>query len=174
MCRQVRLLLSGWRAASRHERGNCVARYVRGGDSENRARANNGRATIGPMPKSKKTEPTSTAPLAHNPFAALAGKLAAAEPSPARPIDVPAPAPAPPHRAVVRIERKGRAGKEVTIVERMELDHEASAQWLKALKASLGCGGVAQDGVWVLQGDQRERVRVWLAGRGVERVTVAG
>ena len=46
--------------------------------------------------------------------------------------------------------------------------------WLKALKGSLGCGGVVEEEALVLQGDQRERLPALLAARGVRKVTVGG
>jgi translation initiation factor 1 len=82
----------------------------------------------------------------------------------------PQPAPA---RAVVRLERKGRAGKEATVVEKLALPPEALAAWADALKRSLGCGGGVEDDAIVLQGDQRGRARAFLEGRGVRKVTVA-
>lgn len=106
----------------------------------------------------------------HNPFSSLTslrnqlpeGKLASAKPK-----KDPAPA-----RAVVRLERKGRGGKEVTIVSHLELKPDALAVWLKALKSELGCGGSVEEDTLVLQGDQRERAKAVLSARGVARVTI--
>jgi translation initiation factor 1 len=75
-----------------------------------------------------------------------------------------------PARAVVRMERKGRGGKEVTVVERLELPPKELELWLKALKQAMGCGGVLEDGAIVLQGDQRERLPPVLEARGVRKV----
>lgn len=77
-----------------------------------------------------------------------------------------------PARAVVRYERKGRGGKEVTIVEQLELSADERRAWLKALKQELGCGGVVEERNLVLQGDHRVRVSQWLSNRGVKRVSV--
>jgi translation initiation factor 1 len=87
----------------------------------------------------------------------------------ARPGDAAAPGPA---RAVVRLERKGRGGKEATVVEKLALPASALATWLDEAKRALGCGGAVEDGALVLQGDQRERVARWLERRGVRKVTV--
>jgi translation initiation factor 1 len=118
----------------------------------------------------------------HNPFAAL-GPLRdrlppAPEPAPAASSSA---APSPPAgagrktypRAVVRIERTGRGGKEVTIVEHLELAAAEREKWLKALKAALGCGGVIEGTSLVLQGDHRKRLPAILSERGVRRVTTA-
>jgi len=81
-------------------------------------------------------------------------------------------APAPPARAVVRLERKGRGGKEATVIEKLALPPAALAGWGDQLKRSLGCGGAVEGDAIVLQGDQRERVRGWLEAQGVRKVTL--
>ena len=83
-----------------------------------------------------------------------------------------APAPKGPSRAVVRYERKGRGGKEATIVEQLVLSPRERAEWLLAMKQALGCGGMLEGEALVLQGDQRARVRAWLEARGVSRISV--
>jgi len=81
-------------------------------------------------------------------------------------------APPGPARAVVRMERKGRRGKEVTVVEQLGLPAAQLDAWLKALKAALGCGGALEGQALVLQGDHRPRVKELLEARGVRRVTL--
>ncbi len=84
-------------------------------------------------------------------------------------------APAPvrgPSRAVVRYERKGRGGKEATLVEQLALSPGERAEWLLAMKQALGCGGTLEGEALVLQGDQRARVRAWLEAHGVGRISV--
>ena len=75
-------------------------------------------------------------------------------------------------RAVVRMERSGRGGKEVTVIEHMALSPKEREDWLKALKAGLGCGGVVEGNNLMLQGDQRNRVPKLLEARGVKKVTI--
>ena len=82
-------------------------------------------------------------------------------------------APRGPERAVVRIERKGRGGKDATIIEQLGLSEAERERWLKELKARLGCGGAVEGEALVLQGDLRQRVEPLLRERGVRRVTVA-
>jgi len=117
------------------------------------------------------------APPFHNPFAKLKESLRdlppGLAPAPA-PAAGPAPEPEGPPRAVVRMERKGRGGKEVTVVEQLALPPAELEAWLKALKQALGCGGAVEDGTLVVQGDHRARVRSWLEARGVRRVSVSG
>lgn len=110
----------------------------------------------------------------NNPFAALKGKLGelpsqpAPAVEPARAVEKKGPA-----RAVVRYERKGHGGKEVTLVEQLGLSEKELEAWLKPLKQSLGCGGRVEDGALVLQGDQRERLPKLLTERGVRKVSVS-
>jgi translation initiation factor 1 len=111
----------------------------------------------------------------HNPFAALTG-LRGNLPQPAAPEAEPPVAPpgsvAKIARAVVRLERSGRRGKEVTIVEHLSLGATDRERWLKDLKAGLGCGGVVEGDALVLQGDHRTRLPALLTARGVKKVTI--
>jgi len=114
--------------------------------------------------------------LKGNPFAKLAGAFESLPegdaPAPAEAAPVLAESSAP-RRAVVRYERKGRGGKEVTVVEGLGLDAAALAAWAKALKQTLGCGGHVEGESLVLAGDQRSRLPKLLASRGVARVIVS-
>ncbi len=78
-----------------------------------------------------------------------------------------------PARAVVRIERSGRRGKEVTVIEHLELPVEQRELWLKELKAAFGCGGSVEGAALVLQGDLRARSGKWLEAHGVKKVTLS-
>ena len=53
----------------------------------------------------------------------------------------------------LRIEKKGRGGKVVTIVDGFEGTGDDLSALAKRLKSSCGVGGSAKDGVVVLQGD---------------------
>ena len=103
----------------------------------------------------------------------------ASAPKPAPPPPTVAAPPPPPQvksgpvRAVVRMERSGRGGKVVTVVEKLGLRPRELEAWLGDLKRSLGCGGVIEGEALVLQGDNRERVGKLLEARGVRKVTVA-
>jgi len=103
----------------------------------------------------------------HNPFAALRDKLGdlPAGPAPRAP-----PPPKGPARAVIRMERKGRGGKEVTTIEQLELPPRELQAWLSDLKAALGCGGAIDGSTLVLQGDQRKRLPALLVARGVRKI----
>ena len=124
----------------------------------------------------------------HNPFAALGAlrdKLPAAPAPvgpapPERPLEAGASAPAARKpggktyaRAVVRMERAGRGGKEATVIEQLALTPPEREAWLKALKAELGCGGSIEGDTLMLQGDHRRRLPRLLAARGVKKVTLS-
>src|SRR5436309_1662865 len=105
-----------------------------------------------------------------SPFAALdalRAKLPPGEKPAPRP---PAPPPKPPARAVIRLEKKQRRGKEVTVVDKLGLGPAELARWCKELKQALGCGGVVDGDVIILQGDLRPRLAAVLTARGVAKV----
>jgi translation initiation factor 1 len=115
--------------------------------------------------------------FSNNPFAAL-GPVRGSVPAPETPQPLP-PSGAPEAklsraiaRAVIRLERTGRGGKEVTVVEQLGLSGSDLEKWLKELKSALGCGGVVEGPSLVLQGDHRKRLPDVLAKRGVKRVTI--
>ena len=113
-----------------------------------------------------------------DPFAVLEQLRAQLPPGARRAPDGPvAPTPAPvepkgPVRAVVRIERKGRRGKEVTIVEKLALAPRDLERWCKELKQALGCGGAVEGDAIALQGDLRDRIASVLEKKGVQKITL--
>lgn len=121
------------------------------------------------------------APPGH-PFAALAGlrdalppgEPAAAPAAPAPSADSAAPAAGRgPARAVVRYQRKGRGGKEATLIEKLGLPAAELDLWCRELKRALGCGGAVEGDAIALAGDQRRRLPALLEARGARRVTVS-
>jgi translation initiation factor 1 len=129
--------------------------------------------------KSNQDDPSKPA----SPFAALAGLRDALPPGPAPAVPAPSRneppassepsrAPAGPARAVVRLERKGRGGKEVTRIEKLGLGADELELWCSALKKALGCGGAVEGDALVLHGDLRQRVEPLLVARGVRKVTM--
>ncbi len=124
------------------------------------------------MGKSPKPPAAPPAGPFHNPFSGLAGKLRDLPPGPAPAASPEVPAAATgPARAVVRMERAGRRGKTVTVVEKLDLAPPERERWLSDLKRALGCGGAVEGDALVLQGDVRERLADWLVKRGVRKVT---
>lgn len=106
-----------------------------------------------------------------NPFASLE-KLRADLPAGPAPKPEVKPVAKGPAWAVVRMERKGRGGKEATIIEKLGLKPAALETWCKELKQALGCGGSVDGDSIVLQGDLRQRLPAVLTAKGVAKVTV--
>lgn len=122
------------------------------------------------MGKSKPPPPEQKAGPFNQAFAGLAA-LRSELPSVPLPEPVKEEAPAKgPARAVVRRERKGHGGKEVTVVEQLGLPAEVLEAWALALRKELGCGARVEEETLVLQGDQRARVEPLLLARGVRKV----
>ena len=67
---------------------------------------------------------------------------------------------------VLRLERKGRGGKEVTVVAGLPRNAAFLASLASELKRACGTGGTAQEDAVEIQGDQRERLRPLLAAKG--------
>ena len=61
-------------------------------------------------------------------------------------------------RLIVRIDRRGRAGKQVTLIEGFKGSGDDLAALAKTLKVKCGVGGTAKDGEITIQGDFRDRI----------------
>lgn len=66
----------------------------------------------------------------------------------------------------VTIDRKGRAGKQVTLVTGFVGSTDDLAELGRTLKTRCGVGGTAKDGEIAIQGDFRDRVTELLIGMG--------
>jgi translation initiation factor 1 len=120
-------------------------------------------------PKGTKGDWIESKAALNNPFAALGTPSPVSDDAPVeppKPVEV-----ATPKRAVVRLERKGRGGKNVTLVSHLALPAEALESWCRELRKSLGCGGQVEDDTLVFHGDQRDRLASALEARGVGKVT---
>jgi translation initiation factor 1 len=69
---------------------------------------------------------------------------------------------------------KGRGGKTVTEVRGLALAPDALADLGKRLRTACGAGGTVKDGVLEVQGDNVERVMVWLQQQGHKVKRVGG
>jgi translation initiation factor 1 len=77
-----------------------------------------------------------------------------------------APVPAAP-TVVVRLERKGRGGKTVTVIEGLPRNAAFVEQLARDLKKACATGGAARETAIELQGDRRDAVRRILEARGI-------
>ena len=68
--------------------------------------------------------------------------------------------------AVLRLEKKGRGGKSVTVVAGLPRNEAFLKELCGALKRACGTGGTVAEGAVEIQGDQRERLRELLRTRG--------
>ena len=67
---------------------------------------------------------------------------------------------------VLRVEKKGRGGKTVTVVANLPRNAAFLASLAAELKRACGSGGSAQEDTVEVQGDHRERLRPLLAAKG--------
>ena len=69
-------------------------------------------------------------------------------------------------RLIVRIDRRGRAGKQGTLIEGFKGSGDDLAALAKTLKVKCGVGGTAKDGEITIQGDLRDKVTALLTSMG--------
>lgn len=74
--------------------------------------------------------------------------------------------------AVLKLDTQSRRGKTVTIIDGLPKNKLFLEAMLKALKARCGSGGSldlsAKDGRLELQGDQREKIKIYLASEEIK------
>lgn len=69
-------------------------------------------------------------------------------------------------KVTVRLDRKDRGGKTVTIIEGLQMPHKERETLLKQLKARLGTGGTVKDTSFEIQGDHRNALMTALEKMG--------
>jgi translation initiation factor 1 len=67
---------------------------------------------------------------------------------------------------IVRLERKQRGGKSVTVIEGLQIPEKDRETLLKQLKTGLGTGGTLRDGSLEIQGDHRDAIIATLTKAG--------
>jgi len=68
--------------------------------------------------------------------------------------------------AKLRVEKSGRSGKTVTVVDGLPKNRAFLDALAAELKRACGTGGTATESTVELQGDHRDRLRPLLAGKG--------
>lgn len=84
----------------------------------------------------------------------------------AEPQEVPAVKPSSLGTLIVSIDRRRRAGKQVTLVTGFTGSEDALSELGKKLKTRCGAGGSAKDGEIIIQGDFRDKVTAILLEMG--------
>jgi translation initiation factor 1 len=75
--------------------------------------------------------------------------------------------PAAQQKVTVRIDRKGRGGKTVTVIDGLRIPRGEREELLRQLKAELGTGGTIKGASLEIQGDHRDMVMSALKGMGL-------
>ncbi len=66
----------------------------------------------------------------------------------------------------VKLDKKNRGGKIVTLVEGFSMDEESIESLGKKLKTFCGSGGSSKNGEIIIQGDHRDKIIQWLIKNG--------
>lgn len=77
-------------------------------------------------------------------------------------------------RVIVRLDRKGRGGKSVTVIEGLQLPAGESEKLLKRLKTTFGTGGAVKKGVLEFQGDHCDGIMAELETAGYRPKRLGG
>jgi translation initiation factor 1 len=74
--------------------------------------------------------------------------------------------------AVLRLEKQGRGGKTVTVIDKLPKQELFLKDLCSEIKKKCGTGGTydtgGMDGVIEIQGDQREKIRAVFAAKGMQ------
>ena len=77
-------------------------------------------------------------------------------------------------KVYVRLDRKGRGGKSVTLIEGIQMPGKDREALLKQLKARLGTGGALKNDVIEIQGDHCDVIIAMLQGMGYKPKRAGG
>jgi translation initiation factor 1 len=69
-------------------------------------------------------------------------------------------------KVTVRLERKGRGGKSVTVIDGLQMRQKEREALLRQLKTKLGTGGTVKDTSLEIQGDHRDALMAELGKMG--------
>ena len=74
----------------------------------------------------------------------------------------------------VRLDKKHRAGKAVTLIEGFIGNEKDKEELGKKLKTFCGTGGSVKDGEIIVQGDNRDKIVQWLQKNGYSKTKKIG
>jgi translation initiation factor 1 len=77
-------------------------------------------------------------------------------------------------RIIIRLDRKKRAGKSVTVIEGLALSAGEMEALLRQIKADRGTGGTMKDGVLEIQGDHCSAIISFLEKKGFKPKRAGG
>lgn len=69
-------------------------------------------------------------------------------------------------KLVIMLDRKQRAGKEVTLISGFKGKDQDLTALGKSLRNACGAGGSEKDGEILIQGDHRKKIQTWLEQKG--------
>ncbi|TVR85319.1 MAG: translation initiation factor [Saprospirales bacterium] len=78
------------------------------------------------------------------------------------------------HPIRIRLEKKGRGGKVVSLVQGLESCNCDRTEIAKKLKTHCGTGGSDKDGEVIIQGDHRDKILAFLKKEGFKNVKKSG
>ena len=74
----------------------------------------------------------------------------------------------------IYLDRKKRKGKGVTIIEGLEASQDYMETLTKEFKKKCGVGGSVKDGLILIQGDQKNRLKELMINRGFKDTKISG
>ena len=69
-------------------------------------------------------------------------------------------------KLIIMLDRKQRAGKEVTLITGFKGKEQDLSALGKSLRNACGAGGSEKDGDILIQGDHRKKIQTWLEQKG--------
>lgn len=74
----------------------------------------------------------------------------------------------------LRLEKKGRGGKQVSILYNIPLSSADAKQLMRELQTQLACGASYKDGEILISGDHRNEIEKFFVSKGLKIVRAGG